>query len=181
MSARPFALGVLLLAAACSGGGKKAAGPTTSTIGGLGSTTVTLNAANATAPTIPPTTVVEDAEVPPGKSFGFITAFDGTEKASFDLASYLTGAEADKAAIEDGVIKPGEHVENDYYIRNKNPKLRTINLGPSVVVYLSDCSSGPCKQVRADLDALKKRPTPIPVWISVFKYTVIRIDEQYRP
>ena len=41
-----------------------------------------------------------------------------------DYVDFLTGAEADAAAIADGVISPGEHVDNDYYPRNVNPKLR---------------------------------------------------------
>jgi hypothetical protein len=44
----------------------------------------------------------------------------------------LTGAEADAAAIADGFISPGEHVDNDYYTRNVNPKLREFAVAEDV-------------------------------------------------
>jgi hypothetical protein len=180
MSIRPFALCVLLAAAACTGG-SKSAGPTTSTLAPGATTSTTLNPSLATAPLISSTTVAETGDVPTGKSFGFITSFDTATTASFDLATYLTGKEADKAATDDGVITAGQHVENDYYIQNKNPKLRTIRFTPEVIVQTVDCGSGPCKLVRTNIDTLKKKPTPIPVWINVFKTVVLTIDEQYRP
>ena len=38
----------------------------------------------------------------------------------FDPALWLSGQTANRAAIEDGVIAPGETVPNDYYIRNES-------------------------------------------------------------
>ena len=43
----------------------------------------------------------------------------------FDPALWLSGATANRAAIEDGVIRPGETVPNDYYIRNESRKQLT--------------------------------------------------------
>ncbi len=51
-----------------------------------------------------------------------------------DYVDFLTGADADAAAIADGVILPGEHVDNDYYTRNVNPKLREFTVANDVVI-----------------------------------------------
>ncbi len=54
-------------------------------------------------------------------SFGYVASV--TPKGNgyllrFDPAVWLEGETATVAAIEDGEIKPGEAVANDYYIRN---------------------------------------------------------------
>jgi hypothetical protein len=66
-------------------------------------------------------------ELPDGRSFGYIRSVDaGLRTLQFDLADFLEGDAADRAAVEDGVVDPGQHVENDYYIRNVNKRLRTL-------------------------------------------------------
>lgn len=46
---------------------------------------------------------------------------------TFDMVELLTGAAALKAAKEDGEIpKEQDSIDNDYYIRNRNPLLRTF-------------------------------------------------------
>ncbi len=61
---------------------------------------------------------------------------NGTRKLTIDYVDYLTGAEADAAAIAAGEIAAGQHVEDDYYVRNNNPKLRTFTVSDSVAVTL---------------------------------------------
>jgi hypothetical protein len=58
----------------------------------------------------------------------------GVRKIKIDYVDFLIGAEADAAAIADGVIAVGEHVDNDYYVRNKNTKLRTFTVSDSVAI-----------------------------------------------
>jgi hypothetical protein len=56
----------------------------------------------------------------------------GTRKIKIDYVDFLTGAAADAAAVAAGEIAPGEHVDNDYYVRNVNTKLRTFVVSNSV-------------------------------------------------
>jgi len=65
--------------------------------------------------------------------FGFVTevAADGSSL-TIDFAEFLTGEEANEAAVAAGDIAPGEFVDNDYYIRNENPMLRTFPVAPDV-------------------------------------------------
>lgn len=55
--------------------------------------------------------------LPEGESFAFITGVDASGLL-VDLAEMLSGEEARRAAIEDGVILEGEDLPNDFYIRN---------------------------------------------------------------
>jgi len=59
-------------------------------------------------------------------------------KLTFDLIQWFQGNAADKAAREDGVIGPGEHIENDIYSRNDSKQLRTFDVdsgAPVTVVW----------------------------------------------
>jgi hypothetical protein len=174
---------LVVVVAGCRGGGSKvaASSSTTATVASTSTSTSTSTTATVEG-TSTTTTTAEPSDVPSGRSFGFITAFGAGDKTiSFDLATYLTGAAADKAAAEDGVVAKGEHVPNDHYIRNVNKRLRTLTLGKPLQVKVVDCTSGPCKTVTGTLATLKTRTTPIPVWITVLKTLVVQIEEQYEP
>jgi hypothetical protein len=62
---------------------------------------------------------------------------DGNRYISIDYAEYLTGAAADAAAVAAGEIKPGEHVEDDYWIQNDNPQKRVFEVSDSVAITTS--------------------------------------------
>jgi hypothetical protein len=124
------------------------------------------------------------------KAFGFIKKIYKKDKKNYlviDYAEFYTGEEADKAAIEDGEIQPGEHVPNDYYIRNKNPKLRTFEIADNVncfVSYFKEEGGVDLKYV--DLSYLKSLLTSgelefRPFWIERKGNVVIKITEQYVP
>ena len=71
------------------------------------------------------------------KACGIITEVEedgGGRHLKIDYVDFLTGPEADAAAVADGIIAPGEHVDNDYYARNQNPKLRTFAVSDQVVI-----------------------------------------------
>ncbi len=182
MNTKRLGLGLFLVAtiAGCNRGGSSAE-PTT-TIPSSTSTSVSPVSSTSSSTTVAKstTTVAEPGGLAEGRSFGFITSFGPGRTAQFDLASFLTGAAADKAAAEDGVITPGQHVDNDYYIRNTNPKLRTITFSPSASIKLVDCNSG-CKPAPSTLEKLRARPTPLPVWITIKQRIVVKVEEQYRP
>ena len=65
-----------------------------------------------------------------GRYFAFVIAGKdemGAHSMGVDLAEMLTGEEARKAAVDDGVIEEGESLPNDFYI--KNPEIRYELLG----------------------------------------------------
>lgn len=127
-----------------------------------------------------------------GRHFGYIKAVDpSSDSLVFDLAEFLTDDDADRAAAEDGVIQPGEHVDNDYYIRNKNTKLRTISYGAEVgvrVVNWPDC----CESIDGDIEAFAAAFRPggetdlyhgpsSQYWLTVSDGRILEIEEQYLP
>ncbi|HSM02802.1 MAG TPA: hypothetical protein VK960_10255 [Acidimicrobiia bacterium] len=75
--------------------------------------------------------------LPAGMWFGFAKGFSaGT--LTFDLACFFTGAAGVAAATADGEVG----YDLDFYIRNMNPKLFTIDLDPDGTAYWID-ASGP--------------------------------------
>jgi hypothetical protein len=58
----------------------------------------------------------------------------GVNKIKIDYVDFLMGAEADAAAVAAGDISPGEHVDNDYYVRNVHSNLRTFTVSGSVAI-----------------------------------------------
>ena len=131
------------------------------------------------------------------KAMGFIDKVwvkDGVRYLSIDYAEFLTGAAADAAAVEAGVIEPGEHVENDYFIRNVNPLKREFRVSSTVDIRTStrwepnDGWGAPCTW--ADfLSFWGAGPLPdgdsqlhsVPWWIIRDGAEVIKIEEQYIP
>lgn len=89
----------------------------------------------------------------PGGSveFAFLTSVAADEVMA-DYAQWLTGDEADQAAIEDGEIAEGESVPNGYYIRNVNPQLRTLTMADGVTFFLPTPAAGPVTMVPVQLD-----------------------------
>jgi hypothetical protein len=108
---------------------------------------------------------------------------------TFDLAYFYTGDAAIQAAVEDGRIQPGEELDNDSYIRNRNPRLRTLALAPQldiVIINWPNC----CETARGDLqsfaDAFTQatdlyRGAGSPYWLTVESGGVVKIEEQYIP
>ena len=75
-----------------------------------------------------------------GRYFAALIAVGATQKPPrlvIDVQQWFTDQEAIAAAIEDGVIVPGEIIPNDYYIRNENPRWRTIEIDPAATVSLT--------------------------------------------
>lgn len=135
-----------------------------------------------------PEPVLED-----GRHIVFIVSIKtGTDpmRIRFDLAEMLTGEEANEAAVEDGVIAPGEPVPNDYYIRNENPKLRKLPIADAAkvkIVNWDDC----CDSIAGDLDQVAEAfatgatdglyRSISPFWITVKDGVVVKLEEQYLP
>ena len=71
-----------------------------------------------------------------GTSFGYLESIDTKARTiRFDLAQLFEGDAAVAAAKADGQIPADQDfIENDYYIRNVNPKLRTVPLASGVTI-----------------------------------------------
>jgi hypothetical protein len=186
-----------------------AAVPTTS---GAGDTTTTTEAPAPTSvpPTDASTTTVSsgttttealssaEERLPNGniKAMGFIDAVwedGGVRYISIDYAEFLGGEEAIEAAIEAGVIEPGEDLPNDYFIRNVNSQLREFVVSDSVAINTStrwaphDGFEATCTWEDfasfwgPGLGDGDSHLYQMPWWIVRDGDTVITIDEQYLP
>jgi len=114
----------------------------------------------------------------------------------FDPALWLTGVTAERAAVEDGRLQPGEPVPNDYYIRDESHRLLTYVVArgarvtvvtrgartttPITVAELAQIIAGRNPQHRP----LLIRGNHLGFWIRVAKRdpnAVVSLDEQYQP
>lgn len=118
-----------------------------------------------------------------------------------DYVEFLTGDEATIAAREDGVIGEDEQTPGGFYLRNRNPKLRTLTLGDPEVVTVQACflEKGPCTADHAvNLDTwvqLLSNPDMAeeqlgwfwygagfaPYWLALQDGVIVQIIEQYLP
>ena len=112
----------------------------------------------------------------------------------FDPALWLSGQTANRAAIEDGVIAPGDAVPNDYYIRNESKKQLAYTVLPGArVTVVTNSASGGLRTTRIAVSELaaiaagrnpKKRNLYAPslgYWIRIAGDRVTRLDQQYQP
>ena len=122
-------------------------------------------------------------DLPDGRHFGQLSAaYVAPAELVFDLQELLTGAEAQEAAREDGV--PAEDV-HDFYIRDVNPRLRSLPVSGDVVVTLVDCGGAGCVEgAPASYDALTRMleaDASTSWWLTIEAGEVVRIDQQYLP
>jgi hypothetical protein len=75
-----------------------------------------------------------------------------------DQAEFLTGEEANQAAVDDGVIQPGEDLPNDFYIRNDDESTDLVATAPdatfSMLTLDADGAINPSAMDYEDLVAL---------------------------
>jgi hypothetical protein len=133
------------------------------------------------------------AELEDGQHFGYIKSVDlGASPPTlvFDLAYLLTGEEANEEAAKRGYPTP---VDNDYFIVNDNPRLRTLALAGDVRLRLLDREHCCDTFFDGDLErfAAAFRRTSYPPGNYLGKFTayeltvedgvVVEIDEHYFP
>jgi len=173
---------VLLLAAVmagCSSDDKASGG---------GGATATTSAASpaSTVPVTTRATTSEPVALADGRHPVLIKTVDVQgRRITFDLIQFLTGEAAIKAAAEDHQESPPP---NDYYIRNVNPRLRTLPVrsgAPMTVNNLAYQESGnSTKNVTvtlAKLASLMPKQGGPPIWITVQNGQVTKIAEQFVP
>ena len=96
----------------------------------------------------------------------------------FDPAWLLTGTTAQRAAVADGVLKPGEPVANDSYTRDETHHLLTY-LVPATA-HVTVLTHATCS-TRTTVAKLAKSVPPAGFWIRVRIDTVGSLDQQYHP
>ena len=144
-----------------------------------------------------------------GRYFGYIRAADSkAQTVSFDIFQFFFGDDAQRAAEEDGVVEPGEPVSNDHYERNRERDVESLKVAPKAAVTAGwpasflmryvpraayeKCQKGaspmPCTAVPLSLERFFKAVGDlppegygIPVWLTIDRGRVVRIDEQYFP
>jgi hypothetical protein len=99
-----------------------------------------------------------------------------------DLVQWFTGEAATKAAAEDGEESPPP---NDYYVRNVNPRLRTLPIASGARLTLTRQSLGQggdaTAGVEVDLARLAASGRKHLFWASVQGGRILRLEEQYLP
>jgi hypothetical protein len=163
----------------------------TATVGGCGGSEEPGGAGGAPASTAPASTAAapttsEPATLADGRHPVYLKTVDpGQQTITFDLIQFFTGEAATKAAAEDGEESPPP---NDYYIRNVNPRLRTLPVrsgAPITVNVLAAGSTGSAtKDVSVTLDELAgyfPNSGTAPFWITVDQGQVSRIAQQFLP
>ncbi len=128
---------------------------------------------------------------PDGRYFGYIQWVDlSTEPPVLviDFAEFLTGPEAQRAAEDAGVVEPGDPVPNDYFIRNVNPMLRTLEISAGVQVRwleelpdLADTTVEELERAFRGNDPKLRIHQASPWWITIESGAIVEIEEQYLP
>ena len=109
-----------------------------------------------------------------------------SRKITFDLIQFYFGDDATREAAKDHKESPPP---NDYYIRNVNPRLRTLPVRADATVTVNTLAAGytgsAIKNVGVSLDRLEVmldfRGYSPPFWITARSDQVIKIAEQYLP
>ena len=130
--------------------------------------------------------------------FGHIKSLarrNGRFEMRFDPAWLLTGVAAERAAVEDGVLAPGEPVPNDSYVVDESHRLLTFVVSPSARVTLVGRGLSAIVVPVSELAQIVKGKNPkrrplydrgrnLGYWIRISgKYPngVVSIDQQYHP
>ena len=112
----------------------------------------------------------------------------------FDPALWLSGRTANRAAVEDGVIPPGEPVPNDYYVRNESRKQLTYTVprNARITIVTNESLSGvqSTRIAVSELAAIVKGRNPknrklygpqLGFWVRIVGDRATRLDQQYQP
>jgi hypothetical protein len=179
----PVTVSVLVLAlavgvVACGGSDEApsdgtAAGPveTGASPGGPGSTAA-------------PAPAAEGAELEDGRHPVVVQRVEvGGRTVTFDLVQWFQGDAAARAAAEDGEESPPP---NDYYIRNVNPRLRTLPVAADARLTLTRLTLGQgggnaASGVPVDLATVAANGRDHLFWATVQGGRILRLEEQYIP
>ena len=110
-------------------------------------------------------TALPDAERILGFIVDRIDGDDGTAALVVDDAEWLTGPAATAAARADGEIGQFDQVPNDYYIRNRNDRLRTLPVADDAAIRVIDATTNRLPEVTVTLaDFIRMLETGDDLW-----------------
>ena len=123
--------------------------------------------------------------LPDGRWFGYTGAVN-RHRVRIDLACAYSGADATKAALEDGYFDddPSELVSgvpNDHWERNENPTLRLVPIDGDTrfrKLRVPRTVATTRSDFIAHVDAER---FPIPIWVTIDHGVAVRVVEQYFP
>jgi hypothetical protein len=143
-----------------------------------GTSTSTTSRESTTTVMSSSTTQAAVDELPDGDNFVLITSVDvAARKLTVDLAEIYTGAKALSEAAKDGATVDGEEI----YIRNNNPKLRTVTVASSATIEVLD--DGGAELSPSDLSGLSAALTDgrRAAYLKVSANSVTSIKQAYFP
>jgi len=112
------------------------------------------------------------------------------DSVTFDVREYFTGEAADQAAVADGVIKEGESMPDDIYVRNDSKETTTLDVAPSTQVGVLKMNGGSTETAPMSFAEFEKKykaakdPGALRqhgYWITVTNGEVTAIEEQFHP
>jgi hypothetical protein len=109
-----------------------------------------------------------------------LTAIDPNSRTiTFDLVQWYFGEDAAREAAKDHQESPPP---NDYYVRNVNPKLRTLPTAAGATITVNNLlhTQQPTPVTLAKLATLTQDRSPL-FWITVRHDQVLKINEQWVP
>jgi hypothetical protein len=117
-----------------------------------------------------------DGDLPDGWWYAAsVTADPAAGTYAFDLACYYVGAAAESEAAS-----RGDEVNNDYYVVNDNPTLRTLPLAAGATARCVELGAG-VVDVDCSPSDIPDPETPWAVWLRVVDGEIDRLVEQYAP
>lgn len=125
-------------------------------------------------------TPLSATELPDGRWYGLIDEARDAEL-DFDLACFFTGDAAVTAASEDSEESPPP---NDYYVRNANDLLRTLQVASEVPVTWYPDGGSPTDTATTYSQWMTDRGSrefSFAVWLTISTGTVVEIEEQWVP
>ena len=162
----------------------------TATVGGCGGSDEPGGAGGAPATTTAPASTTgapatsEPAALADGRHPVYLKTVDpGQQTITFDLIQFFTGEAAARAAAEDGEESPPP---NDYYIRNVNPRLRTLPVATGARLTLTRQTLGQgggnaAGGAPVDLATVAANGRDHLFWATVQRGRIQRLEEQYIP
>jgi len=140
----------------------------------------------------------EESALNKDRQVGYIKAvYEKKDKRYLDLddIEWLTGEEAQKAKLEDGGCEQNEEclIENDYYVRNKDKKLKTLEISPEASIFMQTFNmekEGIVWNREVEFDLFKnlflsasqnRYKDGIPFVVKIDGETITKITEQYMP
>jgi hypothetical protein len=168
----------------------------TTTVGSVPTTTLTPASTPTTVALASSESLLSNGHIKACGIIKEVSVTGGVRHLKIDYVDFLTGAAADAAAVAAGEISPGEHVDDDYFVSNVNPKLRTFDVSNSVVITTysveipldvadapfpwSECMVmwGGASGVLTDAEVSLKDGL---WWIERDGNTIVKIDEQWVP